>query len=182
MLARPWAAPRRSPSLKSPVSSVRSRFVINRADRAETPRDNKRGQNFAACGRAERIKPQIIALRAAVESVASSFRTVCLIFAHSILCATPLDEAFDFLAVPQGATVHPHSSAGVYQAFWRQDSCHRRRAARVEVSKLDVLAPALKALPTIARGPLAYLGYLLAVGAWLLAYNRNRTCSASLAQ
>jgi hypothetical protein len=50
------------------------------ADRAKTPRRVKHSPNFAACGRAEQKKSQIFALRAAVESVALSFRTICLIF------------------------------------------------------------------------------------------------------
>jgi hypothetical protein len=39
---------------------------------------------------------------------------------------------------------------------------------------LDVLAQALKALPTIASSPLAFIGYTLVVAAWLLAYARTK--------
>jgi hypothetical protein len=51
------------------------------ADHAKSPARIKRCPDFAACDRAEQKKSRNFALRAAVQNVATSFRTVCKICA-----------------------------------------------------------------------------------------------------
>ena len=83
--------------LLSPICAFRSancngrstsRRVIpackTQADRAKTRRDIKRSPDFEAYDRAERKKSRNFALRAAVENVASSFRTVCKTFGTAL--------------------------------------------------------------------------------------------------
>ena len=85
---------RRPHSLKSGRFSARIRACKNLADRAKTPPHVRRCPNFGAYERAEQKKSRKSVLCATVRSLASCFRTVCLISAPTATSAKGRTRSF----------------------------------------------------------------------------------------